>query len=848
MEAHVALGGYEAALRLAEAAGSDARIRTAHGALLVRLNRADEALALLDPLVEGEASPSLEAVFWRAEAYRVRGRRSRATLEFEDLLRAYQRGQATSADELRWVARACHALGRVQDANDVYRLALEQAPDHVGVREDWARLFLEKYRPDEAVALLDEALAQQPSNPTLLTLRASAAFGLTYDRAEATAFVERALRSNPSHPEALEMRARLALDDRRFEDAAADLDRVLERFPERPQALALRAASAWLRGDTQTYEQLELDALMADPRSARFYWTVGEHAVRHFRYVDAVGLFEQAIALDAGFAPALISLGIAYSRVGDDERALRFLQRAFDADPFHVEAFNMANLWEQMLMEYRFVDDAEVEGLRYRFHREEAEVLERYVPDAMRAAWQTYVERYGFTPETPVSIEVFRDQSTFSVRSIGLPHAGQQGICFGQVVTSRSPSEGSFNWHQVMAHELSHVFSLQRSNYRVPRWFTEGLAEYDTMLSRPEWYREQDLALVRALQRDRLLSVNELDRAFTDVERFEQVLEAYYQAALTVEFIGSTWGYDALLSMLEVYADARDTAAALTEALGLGVEAFDARFAEHLRQRYASLLTLVEPAVWLAPPMEQAQAAVDAQEGSAAAHTALALSLADAGRLEDARRELDVALALDPRHADALTLRGIAAAESGEGAAALRDFEALFEAGHESVTARLHAGAIEEERGREEAAQAHYAAALAAYPRSVEAARALWETQTRLNRDGRLTLATLVRLDQHDAASARALAEERLEAGDLSGAFAAARQASDVAPFDGRVRAVFGRAAFAMGEWSLARREIEGALELGAGERDDLLTMLLRVYSELGQHDDVTRVRNLLSP
>ena len=614
---------------------------------------------------------------------------------------------------------------------------------------------------------------------------------------------------------------------------------MLERFPERPQALALRAASAWLRGDTQTYEQLELDALMADPRSARFYWTVGEHAVRHFRYVDAVGLFEQAIALDAGFAPALISLGIAYSRVGDDERALRFLQRAFDADPFHVEAFNMANLWEQMLMEYRFVDDAEVEGLRYRFHREEAEVLERYVPDAMRAAWQTYVERYGFTPETPVSIEVFRDQSTFSVRSIGLPHAGQQGICFGQVVTSRSPSEGSFNWHQVMAHELSHVFSLQRSNYRVPRWFTEGLAEYDTMLSRPEWYREQDLALVRALQRDRLLSVNELDRAFTDVERFEQVLEAYYQAALTVEFIGNTWGYDALLSMLEC---TPTRIAALTEALGLGVEAFDARFAEHLRQRYAA-----SPARGAGGLARAADGAGADRRGRAGlgrgAHGARAIARGR-GRLEDARRGLDAALALDPRHADALTLRGIAAAR-GEGAAA-RAREALF--GQATGTSPP---ACTRGRSRRSAAEKRPHGPLRRRARRLPALRGgragALETQTRLNRDRRLTLATLVRLDQHDAAS-RVRSRERLEAGDLSGAFAAARQASDVAPFDGRVRAVFGRAAFAMGEWSLARREIEGALELGAGERDDLLTMLLRVYSELGQHDDVTRVRNLLSP
>lgn len=841
------VGRYEDALEIGEAGLDEPAVRVAYGSLLVRMDRYDDAAAALDPLIEGRDTPVLAAQFWRAAAYDARGRRSRAALEYEDVLRAYQRGRAQSADDLHWVGRACHALGRVQDANDVYRQALERAPDHVDVRESWARLFLEKYRPDEAVALLDEAIERHASDPTLLTLRASAAFSLAYDRASATALVEKALSTNPSHPEALEMRALLALDDRRFEDAAADLDRVLDAFPLRREALTLRAASAWLRDDLDTFAALERQVLATDRRYARFYWSVGELAVRHFRYVEGVELFEQALELDAGFAPALVSLGIGYSRLGDDARAMRFLQRAFDADPFNVEAYNMANLWEQTLTEYRFVDDPEVEGLRYRFHREEASVLERYVPDAMREAWRTYEGRYGFAPEPPVSIEVFRDQATFSIRSVGLPHAGQHGICFGHVVTSRSPSEGNFNWNQVMAHELSHVFSLQRSNYRVPRWFTEGLAEYDTMLSRPEWYREQDLALVRALQRERLLGVMELDRAFTDVERFEQVLEAYYQASLVVEFIGTEWGYDALISMLDVYASGRDTPDAMVEVLGVEVRAFDARFEAHLRERYAGMLTLVEPAIWMAPPLATATAAAEARPASADAHADLAMALAQAGQLDAALAALEVALALDPRHPSALLLRGIASAEQGEVAAAEADFGALFDAGYESVTGRLHAGAIASNRGADDVALVHFRRALEAYPRSAEAARAVWDTEVRMGLDARGALATLVRLDQHDADAARELALERLAAGDVAGAFRAARQASDVNPFDARVRAAFGRAAFAQGAWEVAARELEGALEAGGGERESLLTMLATVYSELGRADDVARIRRLLS-
>ena len=42
------------------------------------------------------------------------------------------------------------------------------------------------------------------------------------------------------------------------------------------------------------------------------------------------------------------------------------------------------------------------------------------------------------------------------------------------------------------------------SNSRVPRWFTEGLSEYETVLARPEWRREND-ADVHAAMADGVL-------------------------------------------------------------------------------------------------------------------------------------------------------------------------------------------------------------------------------------------------------------------------------------------------------------------------------------------------------
>jgi len=42
-------------------------------------------------------------------------------------------------------------------------------------------------------------------------------------------------------------------------------------------------------------------------------------------------------------------------------------------------------------------------------------------------------------------------------------------VCFGQVITAMSPSNGDINWGMVLWHELGHVFAIQLSNSRVPR-------------------------------------------------------------------------------------------------------------------------------------------------------------------------------------------------------------------------------------------------------------------------------------------------------------------------------------------------------------------------------------------
>ena len=66
------------------------------------------------------------------------------------------------------------------------------------------------------------------------------------------------------------------------------------------------------------------------------------------------------------------------------------------------------------------------------------------------------------------------------------------------MIAAMSPAAATFNWGNVLWHELGHVFAIQLSKNHVPRWFTEGLSEYETIVRRPEWQREEDPALFAA--------------------------------------------------------------------------------------------------------------------------------------------------------------------------------------------------------------------------------------------------------------------------------------------------------------------------------------------------------------
>ena len=195
-------------------------------------------------------------------------------------------------------------------------------------------------------------------------------------------------------------------------------------------------------------------------------------------------------------------------RSGDETNGVTALQRAWEKDHFNVRVFNTLNLYEKdIAASYETVAGT---PFRIRYHKEEKAILARYVPPMLNEAWASMVKRYGFTPHHADLHRALRAKEHFSVRTSGLPNVGIQGVCFGKTLAAMSPRAEPFNWGNVLWHELAHVFAIQLSKNHVPRWFTEGLSEYETIIRRPEWQREDDPSLYVALEGKRVPPVDML--------------------------------------------------------------------------------------------------------------------------------------------------------------------------------------------------------------------------------------------------------------------------------------------------------------------------------------------------
>ena len=416
----------------------------------------------------------------------------------------HDRGDFLAADEcyrgvlrgsdLAAQAEAFWMLGDLKSANERFREAVKRAPENPDLRVRWGYLYVDSHQQSEAAKLFREAL-ELDGGHVAAQLGVASVLASRFD-GEAIELVQGALRKRPNQAEGHLLLGRMALEEGNLEEASESLETALAQVRELGiaplETYALLASLEMLRGNPDN-KWIEL-ALAYNPRFGDVYAEQAHFYVITRRYREAIERLRRAVQINPRLWRAHAELGINLMREGLDEEGRRHLEIAYNGDPYSAKTVNTLRLMDTFdrFQIYASEDPKGPGGPRalIMLDRDEAELLLPYVLDVTERAIAEFSQKYHFTLERPVRVELYPNHDDFAVRTMAMPGIGLLGVTFGYVVAMDSPTgrePGGFHWGTTLWHELAHVFTLESTGHLVPRWYSEGISMYEEWMADPRW-------------------------------------------------------------------------------------------------------------------------------------------------------------------------------------------------------------------------------------------------------------------------------------------------------------------------------------------------------------------------
>lgn len=220
---------------------------------------------------------------------------------------------------------------------------MECAPEHPQTLHLLGVLLQQTGRPQEAVELIERAIALQPAAAAFHNNLGNALKDLGQLEAAEDAYL-RALQLRPAYAGALVNLAGLLEGRGEREAAVAHYRSAIELDPTLPEARLGLAHTLQAQGNaTDALACLE-EAISGSPTNAQAYFDLGSLLRQQGRLDRAAAALRTAIRLRPDWAQAHCNLGAVLQSLGDVEAAVRRYQRALALDPELGEAhFNLGN-------------------------------------------------------------------------------------------------------------------------------------------------------------------------------------------------------------------------------------------------------------------------------------------------------------------------------------------------------------------------------------------------------------------------------------------------------------------------------------------------------------------------
>ncbi|HVG03300.1 MAG TPA: tetratricopeptide repeat protein, partial [Nitrospira sp.] len=225
-------------------------------------------------------------------------------------------------------AQRHHQAGRVDEAEQAYRLLLGRTPRQPDALQGLGLLLYKRGHAKEAIGWLAQACAADPGNAVyrfnhaVVLQRA----GLLAESAQA---YSQAIRLNPNYIEPRMNLGNVHQEMGRLTDAQAAYEQVLAINPAHAEAYNNLGVVLKAQDRLEAAEEAYRRAIALKPSHAEAQNNLGLVLMEQGRVAEALPCYERALQLVPGYGTALYNLGIAAIWHGDRSRALRcFADRA----------------------------------------------------------------------------------------------------------------------------------------------------------------------------------------------------------------------------------------------------------------------------------------------------------------------------------------------------------------------------------------------------------------------------------------------------------------------------------------------------------------------------------------
>lgn len=557
--------------------------------------------------IEKAGSTSLRSLRLKALALDAQGKNDDARTVRAEIDRRLTKDRQSSSRELVEGVRALHERTRIDGPGNASQSfqslmsMLARAREQLD-RLSWeaslaeAEILEEKDNSAEAREAIQQALElNSAAADAWYLLGRMAVDSFDFDRAEKVAERLRELAKPietsdaPPSPDAASgvapladmLTARIRIRQRDPKGVSDALAPTLARYPRLVEARALDAAASAIAFDTAATDAklVGLDALSRGTPIG--YLAVGKALAEQRQYADAAKYLEEATKRAPKHAEPWIELGLLEVQAARDDRALAALERAALLDPFNVRASNSLKLVRDVGAFSRIETDHFI--VRYRPGVDQ--VLAREMPAVLERIFARVTgDKPGgirHVPRTKTVIELMPDHQWFSVRITGMPQVHTMAAATGPLIAMEAPrlsdrsKVGAYDWARVVQHEYAHTVTLDRTNNRLPHWFTEAAAVF-LEDSPKDWSAIQ--ILTRAYETQTLFDFEEINIAFTRPKKPTDRGQAYAQGAWMYELMVERFGPEAPLKLMDRYAAGDREPEAFQTVLGISREQFFEQF------------------------------------------------------------------------------------------------------------------------------------------------------------------------------------------------------------------------------------------------------------------------------